>query len=67
MPRSWRRSRRACWSSTARALESLIDAQPRIVYEVMCAIVRAAHRVQARLSVQAVELMNYVFKQHGRY
>jgi CRP/FNR family cyclic AMP-dependent transcriptional regulator len=52
---------------TKRALESMIDAQPRIVYEIMCAIVRAAHRVQARLSVQAVELMNYVFKQHGRY
>ena len=52
---------------TRKALESLIDSQPRIVYEVMCAIVRSAHRVQARLSVQAVELMNYVFKQHGRY
>ena len=52
---------------TKRALESMIEAQPRIVYEIMCAIVRAAHRVQARLSVQAVELMNYVFKQHGRY
>ena len=50
-----------------KALESVIDSQPRVVYEVMCAIVRAAHRVQARLSVQAVELMNYVFKQHGRY
>jgi CRP/FNR family transcriptional regulator, cyclic AMP receptor protein len=52
---------------TRRALESLIEVQPRMVYEIMCAIVRAAHKVQARLSVQAVELMNYVFKQHGRY
>ena len=52
---------------TRRSLESLIDSQPRILYVVMCAIVRAAHRVQARLSVQAVELMNYVVKQHGRY
>jgi CRP-like cAMP-binding protein len=52
---------------TRGALESLIDSQPRILYEVMGAIVRAAHRVQARLSMQAVELMNYVFKQHGRY
>ena len=49
------------------ALESLLGSQPRILYLVMCAIVRAAHRVQARLSVQAVELMNYVVKQHGRY
>ena len=52
---------------TRRALESLIESQPRVLYGVMCAIVRAAHRVQARLSVQAVELMNYVVKQHGRY
>ena len=52
---------------TRRSLESLIDSHPRILYIVMCAIVRAAHRVQARLSVQAVELMNYVVKQHGRY
>ena len=52
---------------TRGALESLIDTDPRLLYEVMCAIVRAAHRVQARLSLQAVELMNYVFKQHGRY
>jgi CRP/FNR family cyclic AMP-dependent transcriptional regulator len=52
---------------TRGALESLIDSQPRILYEVMCAIMRAAHRVQARLSMQAIELMNYVSKQHGRY
>ena len=52
---------------TRAALESLIDAQPRVVYVVMGAIVRAAHRVQSRLSVQAVELTNYVVKQHGRY
>ena len=52
---------------TRKALESVVDSEPRVVYEIMCAIVRSAHRVQARLSVQAVELMNYVFKQHGRY
>jgi CRP-like cAMP-binding protein len=52
---------------TRSSLESLIDTQPRILYVVMCAIARAAHRVQARLSLQAVELMNYVVKQHGRY
>ena len=39
---------------TRDALESLIDAHPRILYAVMCAIVRAVHRVQTRLSVQAV-------------
>ncbi len=48
-------------------LESLIDSHPRILYAVMCAIVRAVHRVQTRLSIQATELTNYVYKQHGRY
>lgn len=48
-------------------LESLIDTHPMILYRVMCAIVRTVHRVQTRLSIQAAELMNYVFKQHGRY
>ena len=48
-------------------LESLIDTHPRILYSVMCAIVRTVHRVQARLSMQASELTNYIVKQHGRY
>ena len=52
---------------TRDALESLIDPHPRILYAVMCAVVRTVHRVQTRLSVQASELMNYVVKQHGRY
>ncbi len=48
-------------------LESLIDTHPRILYAVMCAIVRTVHRVQTRLSIQASELTNYIVKQHGRY
>ena len=48
-------------------LESLIDAHPRVLYGVMCAIVRTVHRVQTRLAVQASELTNYIVKQHGRY
>jgi CRP/FNR family transcriptional regulator, cyclic AMP receptor protein len=48
-------------------LESLIDTHPRILYRVMCAIVRTVHRVQTRLSMQANELTNYIVKQHGRY
>jgi CRP/FNR family transcriptional regulator, cyclic AMP receptor protein len=48
-------------------LESLIDTEPRILYRVMCAIVRTVHRIQTRLSVQANELTNYITKQHGRY
>jgi CRP-like cAMP-binding protein len=49
------------------ALEGLVDTHPRIVYAVMCAILRAVHDVQTRLAVQASELTNYVVKQHGRY
>jgi CRP-like cAMP-binding protein len=48
-------------------LESLIDSHPRILYRVLCAIVRTVHGVQTRLSVQATELTNYIVKQHGRY
>ncbi len=48
-------------------LESLIDTHPRILYAVMCAIVRTVHGVQTRLSAQATELTNYIVKQHGRY
>lgn len=48
-------------------LESLIDKHPRILYRVMCSIVRTVHRVQTRLSMQASELTNYIVKQHGRY
>ncbi|MEP7282034.1 MAG: cyclic nucleotide-binding domain-containing protein [Rubrivivax sp.] len=48
-------------------LESLIDGHPRILYAVMCTIVRTVHQVQTRLSMQASELTNYIVKQHGRY
>jgi CRP/FNR family transcriptional regulator, cyclic AMP receptor protein len=48
-------------------LESLIDTHPRVLYRVMCAIVRVVHRVQTRLAVESSELTNYIVKQHGRY
>jgi CRP-like cAMP-binding protein len=48
-------------------LESLIENDPRVLYAVMRAIVRTTHQLQTRLSMQALELTNYVFKQHGRY
>jgi CRP-like cAMP-binding protein len=52
---------------TRENLESLIDSDPHIVYNVMRAIVRTAHAIQRRLSQQSVELSNYIYKQHGRY
>jgi CRP/FNR family cyclic AMP-dependent transcriptional regulator len=48
-------------------LESLLKAQPEIVYRVMRAILRTVHQIQRRLSIQSVELTNYIYKQHGRY
>jgi len=48
-------------------LESLLTVRPDIVYKVMRAIIRAVHQVQRRLSMQSVELTNYIYKQHGRY
>jgi len=48
-------------------LESLLDSHPQAVYRVMRAIVRTTHQIQRRLSMQSIELANYIYKQHGRY
>ena len=48
-------------------LEGLLRTHPEVVYRVMRAIVRHAHQIQRRLSMQQNELSNYIYKQHGRY
>jgi len=48
-------------------LESLLGSHPQVVYRVMRAIVRTTHQIQRRLSMHALELSNYISKQHGRY
>ena len=48
-------------------LEALVAQHPEIVYRVMRAIVRTVHQIQRRLSMQSVELTNYIYKQHGKY
>jgi CRP-like cAMP-binding protein len=48
-------------------LESVLKSHPEIVYRVMRAIIRVVHQIQRRLSMQQVELSNYIYKQHGRY
>lgn len=48
-------------------LESLLLTHPVLVYRVMRAIVRTTHQIQRRLSMQQLELTNYIYKQHGRY
>ncbi|HEX5648149.1 MAG TPA: cyclic nucleotide-binding domain-containing protein [Steroidobacteraceae bacterium] len=48
-------------------LEALLDRDPQLVYRIMRAIVRIVHDIQRRLSMQTVELTNYLYKTHGRY
>lgn len=48
-------------------LETLLDRSPRVVYKVMRAIMRVAHEVQRRLSVQMSELQNYFFRPGAKY
>ena len=48
-------------------LEALLRPHPELVYRVMRAIVRTVHQIQRRISMQSVELTNYIYKQHGRY
>jgi CRP-like cAMP-binding protein len=48
-------------------LEALLPSHADIVYQVMRAIIRTVHEIQRRLSMQSVELTNYIYKQHGRY
>jgi len=47
-------------------LESMLAADPLLVYRVMRAIVRAVHQIQRQLYMQQNELTNYIYKQHGR-
>ena len=47
--------------------ESLLTSHPLLFYHVIRAIVRTVHMIQQRLTLQAVELSNYIYKQHGKY
>ena len=48
-------------------LESLLPKHPEVVYRVMRAIIRTAHNIQRRISMNSIELTNYIYKQHGKY
>lgn len=54
-------------SLTRESFEGIIDTNPRLVYKVMRAVARSAHRIVHRMNTEFVELSNYIFKQHGRY
>jgi len=47
--------------------EKLITTDPLLVYKVMRAVTRSAHRIMHQMNAEYIELNNYIFKQHGRY
>jgi len=47
--------------------EELVTSNPQLVYKVMRAVARSAHRIVHRMNHEFIELSNYIFKQHGRY
>jgi len=49
------------------SFESLIQTHPKLVYEVMRAIIRSVHATMRRMNQQFVEMNNYIVKSHGRY
>lgn len=47
--------------------EGIVNKNPQLVYKVMRAVARSAHRIVHRMNRESIELNNYIFKQHGRY
>jgi CRP-like cAMP-binding protein len=47
--------------------EKIINENPQIVYKVMRAVARSAHRIVHQMNHDFIEMSNYIFKQHGRY
>jgi len=54
-------------SLTRKDFEDVVNQNPQLVYKVMRAVARSAHRIVHRMNHQFIELNNYIFKQHGRY
>ncbi len=54
-------------SLSRESFEGIVDSNPQLVYKVMRAVARSAHRIVHRMNTEFVELSNYIFKQHGRY
>ena len=47
--------------------EEVVGENPHLVYKVMRAVTRSAHRIVHQMNHEFIELSNYIFKQHGRY
>lgn len=54
-------------SLSRKAFESIVEENPQLVYKVMRAVARSAHKVMHQMNHELIELNNYIFKQHGRY
>ena len=49
------------------SFEAIVDGNPQLVYKVMRAVARSAHKIMHQMNSEFIELSNYIFKQHGRY
>jgi len=47
--------------------ETIVDENPQLIYKVLRAVARSAHRIVHQMNHEFIELNNYIFKQHGRY
>jgi CRP/FNR family cyclic AMP-dependent transcriptional regulator len=47
--------------------EELLQTHPVVVYKAMRAIMRVAHKVQRRLSMQMVDMQHYLYRTGGKY
>ena len=54
-------------SLSRNTFENIIDEDPQLVYIVMRAVARSAHKIMHQMNHEFIELSNYIFKQHGRY
>lgn len=54
-------------SLTRDDFEGVIDEDPQLIYKVLRAVTRSAHRIMHQMNHEFIELSNYIFKQHGRY
>jgi CRP/FNR family cyclic AMP-dependent transcriptional regulator len=50
-----------------KTFERIVDENPQLVYKVMRAVARSAHKIMHQMNHDFIELNNYIFKQHGRY
>lgn len=55
------------YTLTPKDFESLLDAEPRVAYQVMRALFRVTHANLSRMNQESKELANYINKTQGRY